>query len=106
MFDNCGMKMPPVELINFLKSALKNVCPVTSVMPSSLWSIVEECVQNGEISFQNQELFVQRSPVLLGFMRLYNSKKYENRFKIETIRYFHELMLRSKKHFNSSCNNN
>ena len=106
MFDNRGMKMPRVELINFLKSALKNVCPVTSVMPSSLWSIVEECVQNGEIPFQNQELFVQRSPVLLGFMRLYNSKKYENRFKIEVIHYFQELMLRSKKHFNSSCNNN
>jgi hypothetical protein len=30
--NNRGLKTPPMELANFVKSALKSVCPVTSVM--------------------------------------------------------------------------
>jgi hypothetical protein len=66
------MKTPPMELVNFLKSALKSVCPVTSVMPSNQRAIVEECIRTKEISKEYQLIIIQRSPVLLGFLQLYN----------------------------------
>jgi hypothetical protein len=103
--NNRGLKTPPMELVNFLKSALKSVCPVTSVMPSNLWAIVEECIRTQEISKENQLIIIQRSPVLLGFLQLYNSTDYENKWNIELINYLEELLMRSKKHFDSTCNN-
>jgi hypothetical protein len=103
--NNRGLKTPPMELVNFLKSALKSVCPVTSVMPSNVWAIVEECIRTQEISKENQLIIIQRSPVLLGFLQLYNSTDYENKWNIELINYLEELLMRSKKHFDSTCNN-